>query len=62
MPNIYIVMKNQLGLMVCRIVIIVIATNMGSHDAFQKMLHIKLLCNAFEPLKNQLASVFGVIM
>ncbi len=29
-------MKSQLGLMVCKIVIIAIATNMGSHDAFQK--------------------------
>jgi hypothetical protein len=55
-------MKNQSGLMVCKIVIIATTTDMGSHDAFQKKLRIKLLCNAFEPLKNQLTNVRGVIM
>jgi hypothetical protein len=36
MPYIYILMKNQLGLMVCKVVIIAIIANMGNHDAFQK--------------------------
>jgi hypothetical protein len=62
MPNIYIVMKNQLGLMVCKVFITIIGANMSNHDAFQKKLCIKLLCNAFEPLKNHLTSVLGVTM
>jgi len=55
-------MKNQLGLMVCKVVITATTANMGSHDAFQKKLHIKLLCNAFEPLKNHFANALGVTM
>jgi hypothetical protein len=61
MANIYIVMKNQ-NMMVCRIVITITIANMGNHDDFQKKLCIKLLCNAFEPLKNHLANVPSVIV
>jgi hypothetical protein len=61
MPNIYIIMKNKLGLMVYIVVIITTAANMGSHDVFQKTLCIKLLCNAFEPLKNHLTNVLGAL-